>query len=85
MYRSASVTRFSDEFSINVTPAAKIFLPGLRGTNDEDELPIYGVNKKQNGVAKKLQANSVIHVIPIILFLCGFILWLSSHPIDNKV
>ncbi|KMT02945.1 hypothetical protein BVRB_8g195170 [Beta vulgaris subsp. vulgaris] len=73
MYRSASATRFSDEF------------PG----SDAEELPLYRpfseVSKKESGLQRKLSipAEHFIHFIPVLLILCCFILWFNSHPIEK--
>ncbi|KNA05293.1 hypothetical protein SOVF_191770 [Spinacia oleracea] len=67
MYRSASASRVADEFS----------------TSDDNELPLYReVSKKQSGLQRRLTlpAEYVIHLIPVVLFLCVFILWFNSHP-----
>uniref|UniRef100_A0A803MQA2 Uncharacterized protein n=1 Tax=Chenopodium quinoa TaxID=63459 RepID=A0A803MQA2_CHEQI len=73
--RSASATRVSDEFSANLVPAS-----------DADELPVYReVSKKQSGLQRRFTfpAEYVIHLIPVILVLCGFILWFNSHHTEK--
>ncbi|CAO2841245.1 unnamed protein product [Amaranthus hypochondriacus] len=75
MYRSGSTTRFSDE---NLSTSTK-----LRDLDDADELqlPVYEVSKKQRGsLTLGLPAESVIHVIPVVVLLCAFILWFNSYP-----
>jgi len=79
MYRSASATRFSDEL-----PTAPKVVPGLRGS-EADELPVFSpfseVAKKQ----RKLPPETAVHLIPVVLILCGFILWLKSYPIMGNI
>ena len=77
MYRSGSATHFSNE---NFTTTTKL-LPLLKGLDDADELqlPVYEVSKKQRRLTLGLPAESLIHVIPVVLLLCVFILWFNSE------
>ncbi|XP_009610055.1 uncharacterized protein [Nicotiana tomentosiformis] len=76
MYRSSSTTRVSDEF----------FSPNLKSTitsAETEELPIFN---PQSHVAKKERsrlrsAENSIHLIPLILLLSAFILWVFSSPV----
>ncbi|XP_019252432.1 PREDICTED: uncharacterized protein LOC109231276 isoform X2 [Nicotiana attenuata] len=76
MYRSSSTTRVSDEF----------FSPNLKSTitsTETEELPIFN---PQSHVAKKERnrlrsAENSIHLIPLILLLSAFILWVFSSPV----
>ena len=81
MQRSSSTTRASDEFLVNFSPPSVVSLPMKSAT--ADELPLYESNfdahKKELGVNKSSVEN-VIHMIPLILIVCGFILWIFSHP-----
>uniref|UniRef100_A0A803NX13 Transmembrane protein n=1 Tax=Cannabis sativa TaxID=3483 RepID=A0A803NX13_CANSA len=81
MQRSSSTSRASDEFLVNFPPPSFVPLPMKSAA--AEELPLYksnsDANKKELGVHKSSGEN-IIHVIPLILILCGFILWVFSHP-----
>lgn len=85
MHRSASTTRASDEFLINLSPATK-GSPAMK-VADIDKIPIYdhdlaSTNKKDSSShhLKSSSGENMVHLIPITLILCAFILWLFSHP-----
>nr|XP_009766504.1 PREDICTED: uncharacterized protein LOC104217870 isoform X2 [Nicotiana sylvestris]XP_016505394.1 PREDICTED: uncharacterized protein LOC107823279 isoform X2 [Nicotiana tabacum] len=76
MYRSSSTTRVSDEF----------FSPNLKSTitsTETEELPTFNphshVAKKERNRLRS--AENSIHLIPLILLLSAFILWVFSSPV----
>ncbi|KAK1412750.1 hypothetical protein QVD17_34242 [Tagetes erecta] len=77
MHRSSSATMFrSDEYYLNLSPPRKSSQPPT------DNLPIFDP-VSPDGTKKehfKSSGENVIHLIPVVLFLCGFILWFFSHP-----
>ncbi|KAJ8643099.1 hypothetical protein MRB53_004847 [Persea americana] len=80
MHRSASTSRASDEFVINISPQMK-GSPGLKMAA-LDQLPTYDplfeVSKKESSRLK--WAENAVHFIPLVLIVCGFILWFFSRP-----
>ncbi|KAK6155950.1 hypothetical protein DH2020_010198 [Rehmannia glutinosa] len=91
MYRSGSTNRFSDDhFSYYTSsPSSKVptALRSLSQSQGANELPIYEplseASKKEKTRAKF--AENAVHLIPLILLLCAFILWVFSNPdIDLK-
>ncbi|KAF8393260.1 hypothetical protein HHK36_021501 [Tetracentron sinense] len=82
MYRSASTSRASDEFSINLSPATK-GSPGLKMAGS-DNLPIYNpisdATKKETTSHLRSSGENAVHLIPVVLIICAFILWVFSHP-----
>ncbi|KAL5975265.1 hypothetical protein ACLOJK_031944 [Asimina triloba] len=86
MHRSASTSRASDEFFVNVSPQIKAS-PGYKSA-EIDQLPTYSplsdVGKKETSRLKT--AENAVHVIPLVLVVCGIILWFFSHPVvlENK-
>ncbi|XP_010250366.1 PREDICTED: uncharacterized protein LOC104592622 [Nelumbo nucifera] len=84
MHRSASTSRASDEFLINISPAVKCCSTGLK-TVHVDDLPRYDpisdTNKKEAGSHPKSSGENAVHLIPLVLILCAIILWLFSHPV----
>ncbi|XXG46487.1 hypothetical protein AAC387_Pa02g1322 [Persea americana] len=80
MHRSASTSRASDEFVINISPQMK-GSPGLKMAV-LDQLPTYDplseVSKKESSRLK--WAENAVHFIPLVLIVCGFILWFFSRP-----
>ncbi|XP_059316092.1 uncharacterized protein LOC132066920 [Lycium ferocissimum] len=90
MYRSSSTTRVSDDYftsyyssSSNSSPSQKVS-PALRALSLEaNELlpindPLSDIAKKEKSRAKF--AENAVHIIPFVLLMCGFILWLLSNP-----
>lgn len=71
----------ADEFSINVLQNS---LPSLKtsGAANYDLLPSSdSLDKKEIALLHKTQQRErAVHLIPVILILCGFILWLFSYP-----
>ncbi|MCD7469059.1 hypothetical protein HAX54_007679 [Datura stramonium] len=77
MYRSSSSSRVSDEFFFNSSPNLKSTI-----STETDELPTFN---PQSHLAKKERnrlrsAENAIHLIPLILLLSAFILWVFSSP-----
>ncbi|PIN04871.1 hypothetical protein CDL12_20090 [Handroanthus impetiginosus] len=76
MHRSGSSTRVSDEFFSHPSATA--------GSDSEPQLPTYN---PESLVAKKEKirlrsAETAVHIIPILLILCGVILWFFSAPVN---
>ncbi|KAK3210841.1 hypothetical protein Dsin_015547 [Dipteronia sinensis] len=89
MYRSASTSRASDEFLVNLLPEAAVAPVNsspakASASHHHDDLPIYNpisdATKKELALHHKSQGENAIHLIPLLLIFCGFILWLFSHP-----
>ncbi|KAK2646046.1 hypothetical protein Ddye_021241 [Dipteronia dyeriana] len=89
MHRSAGTSRASDEFSVNLLPEAAVAdvnsSPAkASASHHHDDLPIYNpisdATKKELALHQKSQGENAIHLIPLLLIFCGFILWLFSHP-----
>ncbi|CAA0834527.1 Unknown protein [Striga hermonthica] len=84
MYRSASNNRFADDnFSYYTSSPSSKVPTALRSLSEgADELPTYEplseAAKKEKSRAKF--AERAVHLIPLILLLCAFILWLLSNP-----
>ncbi|KAK6131828.1 hypothetical protein DH2020_034424 [Rehmannia glutinosa] len=86
MYRSGSTNRFSDDhFSYYASsPSSKVptALRSLSQSQGANELPMYEplseASKKEKTRAKF--AENAVHLIPLILLLCAFILWVFSNP-----
>ncbi|RVW47477.1 hypothetical protein CK203_086512 [Vitis vinifera] len=82
MYRSASTSRASDEFLVNLLPAAMGSTP-LKTSASED-LPMYDpisdATKKEMSMHHKSSGENAIHLIPLLLILCALILWVFSDP-----
>ncbi|KAK0571236.1 hypothetical protein LWI29_012914 [Acer saccharum] len=95
MYRSAtSTSRASDEFLVNLLPeaatAAVNSSPAKASAyHHHDDLPIYNLisdaTKKELALHHKSQGENAIHLIPLLLIFCGFILWLFSLPETTKL
>ncbi|KAF5945798.1 hypothetical protein HYC85_016026 [Camellia sinensis] len=88
MYRASSSARVSDEFLVNLLPAAKAS-PVLKSSASGD-LHVYdqisdAIKKEISPLQKSPRSwgENVIHLIPLILILCGLILWFFSSPIQK--
>ncbi|GFY99792.1 hypothetical protein Acr_13g0011920 [Actinidia rufa] len=81
MYRTSSNNRVSDEFLVNLSPAAKVSLSLKSSAAD---LPVYELisdaTKKETPLQQKSLGDNAIHLIPLVLVLCGLILWWFSSP-----
>ncbi|CAL9008421.1 unnamed protein product [Prunus brigantina] len=93
MHRSASWSR-ADEYFMhpNSSPSAGKGPSGLRVSvsfdQGGDQLPVYDpiaeLAKKERSRVKF--AENAVHVIPIVLLLCAFVLWFFSNPeIDVRI
>ncbi|CAH9060136.1 unnamed protein product [Cuscuta epithymum] len=88
MYRSGSANRVWDDYvkydssSSSSSKHSPAIIKGLSlETNDEfNEPPISSdhVTKKERGRTKL--AENAVHLIPLVLFLCAFVLWFLSNP-----
>ncbi|XP_010535875.1 PREDICTED: uncharacterized protein LOC104811040 [Tarenaya hassleriana] len=67
MQRIQSGCRPSDEFLVNLSPESSV------------DLTAYDVTKKENAVLSKSVGERAVHLIPLVLFLCAFILWAFSY------
>ncbi|KAM7491786.1 hypothetical protein LguiA_034707 [Lonicera macranthoides] len=85
MYRSASSTRISEDyFNYNTSPP-KVSSAMRALSLESSELPLYEPFSTSSEVAKKDKSRlkfgeNGVHLIPIILILCAFILWFFSNP-----
>ncbi|KAF8097841.1 hypothetical protein N665_0280s0042 [Sinapis alba] len=75
MQRLQISSRPSEEFLINLSP----------DSSSPDGLVVYDVAKKDlmlhNNNYKSANGERAIHIIPLVLFLCAFVLWaFSSVP-----
>lgn len=91
MYRSSSANGVSDDYfasyyssSSNSSTLSQKVSPALRALSLEasELLPIHA---PLSDIAKKEKCRSkfeenVVHIIPFVLLLCGFILWFLSNP-----
>ncbi|KAI3458365.1 hypothetical protein Pfo_015028 [Paulownia fortunei] len=89
MYRSASTNRVSDDnFSYHTSsPSSKVPTALRELSPGSSELPMYEplseAAKKEKTRAKF--AENAVHLIPLVLLFCAFILWFFSNPdIDVK-
>ncbi|KAL4398428.1 hypothetical protein S83_002999 [Arachis hypogaea] len=90
MQRSSSVSRASGEFFIDLSTTASVGLPVMHNSNlysallsvsDDDDSKKESITDLINGKSNyKSQGEKVIHLIPFVLFLCAFVLWIFSHP-----
>ncbi|KAF3547734.1 hypothetical protein DY000_02000865 [Brassica cretica] len=72
MQRLQISSRPSEEFLINISP----------DSSSPDDLVVYDVTKKEmmlhNNSYKSVNGERAIHIIPLVLFLCAFVLWSFS-------
>ncbi|KAF8046135.1 hypothetical protein N665_4006s0003 [Sinapis alba] len=78
MQRVQISSRSSEEFLINLSPDCSI----------PDGLVVYDdVAKKEmmlhNNSYKSVNGKRAIHIIPLVLFLCAFVLWSFSSATRN--
>ncbi|KAG9139848.1 hypothetical protein Leryth_024546 [Lithospermum erythrorhizon] len=91
MHRTSSAARFSDEYSINMSPTMKgspsvksllvsddeTLSRNVNNEYDEDPNIVSHVTKK-DGIPKLLSGEKSIHLIPLVLILCALVLWVFS-------
>ncbi|KAI5670307.1 hypothetical protein M9H77_10671 [Catharanthus roseus] len=83
MYRSASTNRVTDDHYSSATSASSKVSAALRALSLEaNELPVY---EPLSETAKKERsrlkfAENAVHLIPVVLLLCAFILWFFCNP-----
>ncbi|KAL7146617.1 hypothetical protein ABFS83_06G053300 [Erythranthe nasuta] len=89
MHRSGSTNRVPDDYFSYYTSSPSSKIPtALRALSQgSGEIPVYEppseADKKEKARAKF--AETAVHLIPLVLFLCAFILWFCSNPdIDMK-
>ncbi|KAI4335776.1 hypothetical protein L6164_014386 [Bauhinia variegata] len=75
MQRSCSISRSCDEFSVNLSATAL----GLSSSSNDNAVCVSEVIKKENAVHRKSQGENAIHLIPLVLIVCAFILWIFSY------
>ncbi|ESQ42023.1 hypothetical protein EUTSA_v10015177mg [Eutrema salsugineum] len=77
MQRLQMCSRPSEEFLINLSPDSA----------SPDGLVVYDVAKKElllhNNVYMSVNGERAIHMIPLVIFLCGFVLWVFSSATTN--
>ncbi|KAL0709791.1 hypothetical protein Bca4012_016769 [Brassica carinata] len=77
MQRLQLSSRPSEEFLINLSPDSSI----------PDGLVVYDVAKKEmmlhDNSYKSVNGQRAIHIIPLVLFLCAFVLWSFSSVTTN--
>ncbi|KAK2988916.1 hypothetical protein RJ640_026184, partial [Escallonia rubra] len=85
MYRSVSTNRVADDYyrNNNYYDSSPKVSPALRALSLEaDELPLYetfsDAAKKER--ARLKFAENAVHLIPLMLLLCAFVLWFFSNP-----
>ncbi|CAM8935101.1 unnamed protein product [Rhodiola kirilowii] len=86
MYRSGSQSRVAEEYYTHAPPPSSKPPPlSIRPQylEAQDLLPTYDsasilVDKKDKYRTKFV--DNAVHVIPLVLLICGLILWLFSHP-----
>ncbi|KAK3026401.1 hypothetical protein RJ639_041413 [Escallonia herrerae] len=85
MYRSVSTNKVADDYyrNNNYYDSSPKVSPDLRALSLEaDELPLYetfsDAAKKER--ARFKLAENAIHLIPLVLLLCAFVLWFFSNP-----
>ncbi|CAL5198579.1 unnamed protein product [Lathyrus oleraceus] len=85
MYRSNSysIAREYDEFSVDISATVEAAassssneLPLIQrsvsdGSDSKKEIPFHG---------KSSTGQKAIHLIPLVLIFCAFLLWIFSHP-----
>lgn len=82
MHRSLSTTRASDEFLVNLLPTDIGSPPPLKAAASDD-LPMYNsisdsTSKKDIAPQQSSSGENAVHLIPLVLVLCGFVLWIFS-------
>ncbi|KAB2618677.1 hypothetical protein D8674_014546 [Pyrus ussuriensis x Pyrus communis] len=89
MHRSPSSARASEEFLVNFLPASLSLAstPLLKTAAASGDLPAYSIENSDHATKKEIGllhnssgGENAIHLIPVILFLCGFVLRIFSHP-----
>lgn len=88
MHRSGSVNRSLDDFSIALPVASSVSPSPVKGSSINrsysaaavDLLPRYKESaedylKKQ----PRFRAEHAVHLIPVVLFLCGLVLWFAGE------
>ncbi|TYI71370.1 hypothetical protein E1A91_D08G289900v1 [Gossypium mustelinum] len=97
MQRSSSLSNtnrlISDEIFVNLPPSTMATCQLLKATTTSDDRlpeygdPITGTNKKEIAYNRHhdMTGEKVIHLIPVVLFLCAFTLWFFSLPADSKI
>ena len=80
MYRTANVSRVSDEYMVNISPAAK-GPPVPKMLIAADHLPTRLDATKKEIPPPKSSGEKAVHLIPLVLSLCALILWFFSKPV----
>lgn len=85
MHRSSSTSLASDEFLVNLSPADMGSPPPMKAAAFIDDLPMYNTisdhaTKKEIAAQHRSSGENAIHLIPLVLILCGLILWIFSNP-----
>lgn len=87
MHRSGSVNRSLDDFSV-VLPTVSVSPSPVKGSSIHrsysaaavDLLPRY-MDSAEDHVKKqpRFRAEHAVHLIPVVLFLCGLVLWFAGE------
>ncbi|CAN0900273.1 hypothetical protein LINGRAHAP2_LOCUS20752 [Linum grandiflorum] len=79
MHRSSGSFRPSDEYLLNlqssVTTGSPLKVVVVSSADCSD-----GSKKEVDLQRQKLAGENAVHLIPLVIFLCGFVLWLFSRP-----
>lgn len=91
MHRSASWNRFSDDYFKHATSSSSQSPSGHRSSysvfeSNNNSLPTYDpiAELARREKARVRLAENVVHVIPLVLLVCAFILWIFSNPGECK-
>jgi hypothetical protein len=86
MHRSSSTSRASDEFLVTLSAADMGSPQPMKAAAFIDDLPMYNntisdhATKKEIAPQHRSSGENAIHLIPLVLILCGLILWIFSNP-----
>ncbi|KAL7115382.1 hypothetical protein ACP275_04G181300 [Erythranthe tilingii] len=79
----------NDEFSVNFLPDASKDLVSddfsdnyNNNSNNNNYNPISDDIAKKDISPKPYSGERAIHLIPLILIMCGLVLWIFSNPVD---
>ncbi|TYH60511.1 hypothetical protein ES332_D08G298400v1 [Gossypium tomentosum] len=85
MQRSSSLSNtnrlISDEIFVNLPPSTMATCQLLKATIH----PTIAYRKIAYNRHHDMTGEKVIHLIPVVLFLCAFTLWFFSLPADSKI
>lgn len=84
MHRSSSYSsaRSSEEFLVNFSPAALNSNQELLASFNDKDVGSGDVSKKDLSLKPSSGGERAVHLIPLVLITCAFVLWLFSHPVE---